>query len=224
MGASEFATGKLSATTSVKGVNLGGSVGGMLANTVGPKVDALLGQIGLGGLLGGMLRTDPDVPYHYFLEINGLQCVRFKEVSGLKMTTELQRMREGGNNIHEVVMIGPQKFEPLTVKKGFYSSASEFFDWMRSIHDAGAGLNSKRRQDISLVVLNTKSVEVCRFNFTNAFIIEYEAPSFNADAKEIAFESIKIHYDTFEFKPAAFTDKLIGGALSAGMSALGNAL
>ena len=41
-------------------------------------------------------RSDPDVPYRYQLEIDGISNVRFTDVSGLKSTTSVNSVREGG--------------------------------------------------------------------------------------------------------------------------------
>ena len=76
----------------------------------------------------------------------------------------------------------------------------------------------------ALVVLNDKGHEICRFNFFNAFIMEYAGPDFDAQSKDIAFESIKVHYDYFEIESASLAKVLAQEALSAGMGMLANSL
>lgn len=163
-------------------------------------------------------RNDPDVPYRYKLEIDGIQTVRFTDVSGLKSTTSVNSVREGGNNVHEYAMIEANKFEDVVIKKGFYSAGSEFFHWMKKLHVKTMKIE---RKDISLILLNDKFEETGRFNLYNAFPVEYEGPAFNSTAKDIAFESVKIHYDYFEYHPGNAVTGLIDAAVNAATGSLG---
>jgi phage tail-like protein len=163
-----------------------------------------------------MVLIDPDVPYRYMLEIGGISCARFNEVQGLKSTSGVQPIREGGNNFYEVSMVTPNKFDDLVIKKGFYSAGSEFYKWIRELH---VKTKTIKRVDMQLVILNDKFLEVGRFSVYKAFPIEYEGPGFNSTAKDIAFEQIKIHYDFFEYHPG----NAVAGAIDAALSAVSNA-
>jgi len=160
-------------------------------------------------------QSDPDVPYRYMLEIGGISTARFNEVQGLKSISSYQSIREGGNNFFEKSLVNPNKFEDLVIKKGFYSTGSEFFKWMRELHVKTKNI---QRVDIQLVMLNDKYDEVGRFSIYKAFPVEYEGPGFNSTAKDITFESIKIHYDFFEYHPGS----AVAGVLDAAFSALSN--
>jgi phage tail-like protein len=161
-------------------------------------------------------QNDPDVPYRYTLEIGGVSVARFTEVQGLSSKSSYESKREGGNNFYEYSAIMPNSFEPLTIKKGFYSAGSEFYSIVRALHVATKKI---KRVDMQLVMLNDKYDEVGRFSIYKAFPYEYEGPSFNSTAKEIVFESIKIRYDFFEYHPG----NAISGVLDAAVSALSNA-
>ncbi|PKN58401.1 MAG: hypothetical protein CVU56_05925 [Deltaproteobacteria bacterium HGW-Deltaproteobacteria-14] len=163
-------------------------------------------------------RSDPDVPYRYQLEIDGISNVRFTDVSGLKSTTSVNSVREGGNNVFEYAMIEGNKFEDVVIKKGFYSAGSEFFQWMKKLH---VKTQKIERKTVSLVILNDKFEETGRFNLYKAFPVEYEGPSFNSTAKDIAFESVKIHYDYFEYHPGSAVTGLIDAAVNAAINTLG---
>ncbi len=161
-------------------------------------------------------QSDPDVPYRYMLEIGGISTARFNEVQGLKSISSYQAIREGGNNFHEVSMVNPNKFEDLVIKKGFYSTGSEFYKWIRELH---VKTKTIQRVNMQLVMLNDKYDEVGRFSLYRAFPVEYEGPGFNSTAKDITFESIKIHYDFFEYHPG----NAVQGAIDAAVSAFSNA-
>ena len=111
--------------------------------------------------------------------------------------------------------MNPNKFEDLVIKKGFYSTGSEFYKWMRELHVKTKNI---QRVDMQLVMLNDKYDEVGRFSIYKAFPVEYEGPGFNSTAKDITFESIKIHYDFFEYHPGS----AVAGVLDAAFSALSN--
>ena len=146
-------------------------------------------------------RIDPDATYRYFLEIDGISSqLRVKEVSGLKMSTKVAKHREGGKNSFEVSLVEGQVFEPLTLKRGFFSKEDTLFQWMRELHAPGTHIN---RKTISIVMLqDEEEKEICRYNLFGAFIAEYEGPSFDSEAKSIGFETIKIQYDFFEYAKA----------------------
>lgn len=161
---------------------------------------------------------DPAVMFRYELEIvdSDVQAVRFNEVQGIKSVSTYESVREGGNNLFERALINPNKYEDLVIKKGFYTVGSEFYTWMRKLHVGVAGKHLFQRHDLELRILNSAYETTGTFYFYNAFPVEYEGPSFSAMAKEIAFESIKIHYDFFEYHPG----NEVMGLLDAGFNAI----
>ncbi len=182
----------------------------------------LMGSLGLGFLNSLIGRSDPDIPYQFMVEMSGLiQNVKFKEASGLKMTTKVKKVREGGNNLYEHALIEGATFDPLVLKKGWFASKTEFYDWMMHVHNPTAPYT---RVDIDIAAFNNKFSELCRFILFNAFVTEYEGPKFDASSKEITFETIKIHYDYFIFKPTSGLAKIGQDLLSSGTAAVGNAI
>jgi phage tail-like protein len=142
-----------------------------------------------------------DATYRYFLEIDGVaKPLRVKDVSGLKMTTKITRVREGGNNGYEVAMIDGQTYEALSLKKGFLASDDCLYTWMTSLHAASA----HERKTIRLILLKDgegsgATDEIGTYDIYGAFISDYEGPSFDSTGKDIAFETIKIQYDYFKY-------------------------
>ncbi|MFO0749646.1 MAG: phage tail protein [Myxococcota bacterium] len=163
--------------------------------------------------------SDPDVPYRYQIDMGHVTCVRFTDATGLKSTTAVESVREGGNNLFEYAMVGSNKYEDLTIKKGFYSVGSEFYKWMRQLHIKTMPIN---RVNMSLVIMNDKFDEVGRFNLYKCFPVSYDGPGFNSTAKEIVFESITVHYDFFEYHPGNALQGLADAALGTLANAIGN--
>ena len=215
----DFSLGNgLNISGSVAASAVGSMAGGQLTNAVGGL--SLFGA-DIGTFLNSVTREDPDNNYNFALEINGLRSVHCKEVSGLKMTTEYDSHREGGNNIHEVRLIKGAKFEPLKIKRGYYGSHGDFYDWMRSVHEAG----TFERQNFSLIMLSDDWTETCRFNFFKGWPSSWSGPSFDAEAKgQIAFEEIEICYDYFEIEKMTLLGSIVQSGISAGVSAAVNAV
>jgi len=186
-----------------------GSTAGQLVGSLGGKaVNALV------GFLFG--RTDPDIPFSFFVEIGGIRCVKFTEAKGLNWKADVVTFREGGNNRHAVNLIGPGSFTPLEVKKGFFSASDEFYKWMASTLSWGRA--PVERVTLSVVVNNDAGNEVGRFNLYGAWVSEYKGPEFNATSSgQLAFESIVIQYDWFEFVPGG----ALAGLLQKGLAKVG---
>jgi len=156
--------------------------------------------------------SDPSVPFRYQIDMGHVTQVRFNEVSGLKYTTELQEEWEGGNNLHKYAMVKPGSYDKLVIKKGFYSRGSEFYTWMRQLHVKTMPI---QRVNMSVIIMNDKFEECGRFNLFKCIPMEYEGPSFNSTAKEILFESLKVHYDFFEYHGGTALEQLMGAAVNA---------
>jgi len=206
--------------------SLSGQVGSQLNSAFGAQATSAIGGLSIGGFniggfLNSMMRTDPDVPYNFKLQIDGIREVHFKEVSGLKCTTDVEVLRQGGDNIHEYYLLKGMKFDPLKVKRGYFGGATEFYAWMRQMHDTKA----IKRKNIGLFVLNDKMAEVATFNIYNAIPVAFTGPTFDSVMKgSIAFEEIEIRYEYFEIEVPSFVEKAISGAVGAGISMAASAV
>lgn len=157
-------------------------------------------------------RADPDVTFTFYVEIDGIRCVKFTEARGLEWKAETVSFYEGGNPAYKVNLVGPGSFTPLVLKKGFFAASSEFFKWFKAIMDGGRKPVS--RATVAIVVLNRAGEEVGRFNLYRAFMSKYTGPGFNAMENAIAFEEIEITYDYFDYQPGP-----AAGALQTGLAA-----
>lgn len=157
-------------------------------------------------------RVDPDVTYTFYVEIDGIRCVKFTEARGLEWKAETVSFYEGGNPAYKVNLVGPGSFTPLTLKKGFFAASSEFFKWFQAIMDGGR--TPVNRVTVSLVILDRAGEEVGRYNFFRAFMSKYVGPGFNATENAIAFEEAEITYDYFTYEPGP-----AAGALQSGLAA-----
>lgn len=221
--------GDVSKTT---GGLVGKKFGEAAGKIAGKGVETFLKHGGLGKVLSPALQAlglgalnqiffgraaDPEIKFAFYVEIDGIQCVKFAECDGIKWSMDVTKFREGGNYLHEVNLPGPTKFEPLRLKKGFFASSSEFYNWFKAILDSKEKFT---KVTLSLVILTDSGDEAGRFNFYNAFMSSYEGPGFSATENALAFESMEITYDYFDFMPGDWLTRGIGGALQWGKSAL----
>lgn len=197
------------------------SAAGMANQALGGKVTSALGSTGLGSFISSLMRKDPEAPYHFSLEIDGIITAMCKEVDGLKMTTDLERVREGGNNLYKHAMLKGCTFEDLVLKRGFFGHDSDMYGWMRRMHDPKVTDNPRHAKNMALIIFNDQFVERCRFEFYDAFPIEFQGPTMDAMGRgQIGFETIKIHYSWFEFKPGNIAMDLLGSLAGAAMNAV----
>lgn len=141
---------------------------------------------------------DPNTQFRFLVELDGIENVRFREVKGLEWKAQPEEIREGGNNQYKVRFVGQGEFTPLTIKRGFFSKSSTFFNLMASVMDPKGKV---QRRTMSVVVLDDAGNSTGRYNLYGAFITKYVGPSFEAKTDEIAFEEIEICYDYFEYIP-----------------------
>ncbi len=150
----------------------------------------------------GSGRADPAIGFSFFVEIDGIQCVQFREVSGLEWKADPEAFYEGGHNDGQVHLVGRGQFTPLKLKKGFFAAQGEFFDWMKALMDGGT--SKIKRETVSVVVRDDSGSEIGRFNLFGAFMTRYAGPGFNAmEGTSVAFEEVELVYDRFEFKPGS---------------------
>jgi len=162
------------------------------------------------GSSGGAGRADPDIPFSFYVEIDGIRCVKFREASGLEWKADPEAFNEGGNNTGQVHLVGRGSFTPLKLKKGFFAAQGEFFNWMKSLLDGGS--SAIKRATVSVVIQNEAGDEIGRYDLFGAFMTRYAGPGLNAMQNgTVAFEEIDLVYDRFEFKPGAGGDALQSG-------------
>ena len=189
------------------------NAGGAAGQDLGKKAQSGIGSAAMGALgarAGGVvsravnsfssafLNTEyPNVAFRFAVEIDGIVAAQFSEMSGAEWEMAEESFHEGGMNFHERHLVSAAKFTALTLKRGFTPAGSEFFLWMKSHFED----KKYKRRNLSVIVQNQEGVEVGRFNFRNAFITKYGAPGLNADNNSVAFESVTLRYDYFEYQP-----------------------
>ncbi len=125
---------------------------------------------------------------------------RFSEIDGLDMSNEVKTMREGGNNLNQIHLVGPVTYGQLTLKRGMTTNL-ELWKWFR----AAAGGEQNGRGTVAqgvIVMKDAANVERFRFKLTDCLPIKIKAPALNAKDGAVAIEEMQIAYSSFTIEPA----------------------
>ena len=95
---------------------------------------------------------------------------------------------EGVVGHHDVHLVGPGTFDKLSLKRGYLVANTQFYQWMKDLHDPAKGKGSGQRHNFDLVVMDDAGAESGRYSFFNAFISNYSVDAFNAKTGEIIVE------------------------------------
>ena len=169
--------------------------------------DIFASAMGSGANSGSSPREgDPDVAYAFKLSIGNVTYAMFSEVGGLSWKAEAIPVRSGGNNEHSYNMRGPGKFEPLTLKRGWFASTGEFYVMMKaslSGNNKNTGKAGADRSNLTITVMNRKYQPIGEYNIYNAFITEYSGLQLNSMSSAIGFEQVRMAYDYFVYKKSS---------------------
>jgi phage tail-like protein len=136
-------------------------------------------------------RKDPYGNFNFLVEIDGIVRAAFHEVSGVDTSIDLIEHREGGENITTRKYPGQVKFSNLTLKWGI-SDDRELYDWHRQWV---TGDPAAQRKNGSVVLLDRGGQEKRRWNFFNGWPAKWTGPSLNAEANDIAIETLEIAHE-----------------------------
>ncbi len=131
--------------------------------------------------------ADPEGNFIFTLEIDGIEVAQFKECSGLKSSTQIFELEEGGMNHRVHKLPGQSRWENITLRYGVTSDTT-LLSWRNEILQDEYSL----RRNGSVVMKTLQLEEVRRYNFVQAWPVAWEGPSFDANAADLAVEMVEI--------------------------------
>jgi phage tail-like protein len=136
---------------------------------------------------------EPQGAFLFVLEVDKRWVAHFNECSGIKNSTEVVEIQEGGLNQRVHKLPGQSRWENIVLKYGM-SSDTYMIEWRNEI------LNDQfsARRNASIIVLDNDLSELRRFNITNAWPVSYEGPSLAAAGSELAIETVEIAHEGVE--------------------------
>lgn len=137
------------------------------------------------------MAKDPFVNFNFHVEIDGIVRLAFQEAGGLDSTIDVIEHREGGENITTRKYPGQVKFSNITLKWGMCDDV-EIYQWHKQWAD---GDPAARRRNGSIILFDRARQEKARWNFFNAWPTKWTGPALNAEASDIAIESLELAHE-----------------------------
>ena len=134
-------------------------------------------------------RNDPFMAYNFHLEIDGLIIGAFQEISGLSMTTNVIRKREGGRNDAERVFVNGTTFPDLVFKRGV-ADVDQLLGWYHEVANGRI-----QRKNGTIYLLDDNSLPRAYWDFEEAFPVKWDGPTFSAQSGAIAMESFTLVHE-----------------------------
>ena len=131
--------------------------------------------------------SDAEGNFVFALEIDGMEIAHFLECSGMKSTTEVFEIQEGGVNDRVHKLPGQSKWENIVLRyaTNFSTSLLEWRD--KFLQDQ---FNNRVSGCIKLMD-NDRSV-VRRYEFDGAWPVSWEGAGLNSGGSELAIETLEI--------------------------------
>lgn len=125
---------------------------------------------------------------------------KFSDVEGLDMSNEVKTVREGGNNLSQIHLVGAVTYGQLTLKRGMTTNL-DLWKWFK----AAAGGEPNGRGTVAqgaVVMRDASNTPRLRFELTDCLPIKIKAPSFAAKDGSVAVEEMQIAYRSFTVSAA----------------------
>jgi len=140
--------------------------------------------------------TDPVGNYYFALEItendNTWTVAHFRECSGLKSSTEVFEIFEGGLNGRTHRRPAQSKWENIVLKVAM-SDSTFLTEWRdKFLQD---NFEQRTKYSGSIAVMNNAGQVVRRFSFVNAWPLSWEGPSLNSGGSDLSVETLEIVHE-----------------------------
>jgi phage tail-like protein len=127
----------------------------------------------------------------------------FSECDGLEMTMEPKTVREGGNNIQQIHLVGPVSYGTLSLKRGMTSN-QDLWTWFNAVVGNPAAPIPGRGALATAVITMCDAAQVPQvvFQLNDCVPLKLKAAPLHARDGGVAIEEIQIAYSSFTIKPA----------------------
>src|SRR5262249_8803143 len=110
---------------------------------------------------------------------------------GLAQLTELVSVRDGGDPNGSCVIVGPTKFEPVTLARGIPRDDA-FEKWAQAIRQGAA---PPPRKDVRIELHDGERRLTVAWVLKGALPVKIDAPDLNADSGDVALEELTLAYE-----------------------------
>jgi phage tail-like protein len=129
---------------------------------------------------------DVNGAFRFVVELDSMLVAGFSEVQGLESQTEFEEYREGGVNGYIHRLPKGVRNPPIILKRGLTSS-QELWSW----YDQSSRGRTTRKSG-SIILYKLDGMELCRWNFFEAYPTKWSGPSLNASSSDVAIETLEL--------------------------------
>lgn len=138
-------------------------------------------------------RYGPYRNSRYLLEIGGITRAGFSEATIPSNTTEATEYREGNAKPTVQKLWSLNSYENLTLQWGTTDDSIELFEWRQQVEEGDV---DGARQNIAIEIIDEEGEPGGpRWEFEQAWPVNYDAPDFNATESAVAIESLEIAHE-----------------------------
>ncbi|HET8798422.1 MAG TPA: phage tail protein [Thermoanaerobaculia bacterium] len=141
------------------------------------------------------------------IEVPGLDIKKvcegqFAECDGLEMTVDVKTIREGGNNVSQIRLLGGVNYGQVTLKRGMTANSVDLWDWFDAQQlGAPAQLRKDFRGQATIVLKSPdREKERVRFILRKCLITKLKAPPLNAREGVVAIEELQLTYESMSIE------------------------
>jgi phage tail-like protein len=140
-------------------------------------------------------RNDPFKNFNFRVEIDGVASAAFRSVSGLAAEAEVIEYREGADRLSSSRKLpGRVKYPNVTLRRGLTTSP-DLWNWWKTVRDG-----TLQRRTVVITLLDDSHQEILRWSLREAWIVKYEVPELDAEANEVAIETIELAHEGLELE------------------------
>ena len=143
---------------------------------------------------GNGQRVETHAVFRFVVQIDGITEAVFTECTLPTLEVEIHEQKEGGLNTATHQIPGRIKAGKITLKRGITTSSDLLLWYM----DVVRGQIDPSRRKVSVVMYDSTSEEVLRWNFERAFPSKWTGPSFSSGKSEVAIETLELSYQSLD--------------------------
>jgi phage tail-like protein len=125
---------------------------------------------------------------------DGEQIAGVRRVRGLGRLTELVTVHDGSDPNASRIIVGPTKFEPVTIERGI-TRDDAFEKWAQAMQQ---GARPAPRKDVRIELHDDERRITVAWTLRGAIPIKLEAPDLNAAGNDVAIEQLTLAYEGLE--------------------------
>lgn len=138
----------------------------------------------------------PPVGFYFDVRIAGASGANdsaFSEASGLEAERGVVEVVEGGENRFTHRLPDRGRYGNLVLKRGVMVASSIVFDWCRKTLESDLSKTIETK-DVDVSLLDAGGSPLITWNFKNAWPVKWTVGGLNAQASEVAVETLELSY------------------------------